>query len=295
MRAVHSSTIASRGVFVKGASLGDRRKTQSHSALKPSCRPDVLSKMPRSCNLVFDVLRTMADGKGQSRASVRYLARVTGLSHQTVWRALRRLRGARLISLAVESNGNRAWVWQVRWESPLASFPQVCVTPRSTLYPEKKELSPSGTNRPSRANKPSKKALAWAMAQVRKTIRASHPASKSHERTICDGIAVNLWRAMQRGEVHAGPELGGFVRDVLRRLSDARGVGDRVRAWCSWGGWTVRTLVNEHAAHARELEATERLVARIREEKEKSRNGLQTFLAEMGVSSLRECINQVAV
>ena len=76
MRALTNSTIASRGVFVKSTFLGDRTTTKTHSRLKPSFRPDVLSKMPRSCNIVFDVLRTMIDRTGQSKASVRDLAQV---------------------------------------------------------------------------------------------------------------------------------------------------------------------------------------------------------------------------
>ena len=132
------------------------------------------------------------------------------------------------------------------------------------------------------------------MAQVRKTIRTNYLVSKSRERAIYTGIGATLWRAMRRGEIRAGPELAKFMRDLLQRLSDARGVGDKVRAWCSWGGWTVRTLVNERTAHARELEETDHLIARIREEREKSRNEFQTFLDEMGVSNLREYISQVA-
>ena len=285
-----NSTIASRRVFVKSTFRGDRRKTQSQSGLKPSFRPDVLAKMPRSCNLVFDVLRSMIDSSGHSRASVRYLAQVTGLGTTAVWRALRRLRGARLISIATDSHGARGTVWQLRWRSPLCSFPQISVPPPATHTPRERAFSPNGTNRPPKRNRPSPRALAWAMAQVRKTIRTSYPVSKSRERTICTGIAVNIWRAMQRGEVRAGPELGDFVHDILRRLSDARGVGDKTRSWCSWGGWTVRVLVNERAAHDQELAATERFVEEVRREKEEARHGFSEFLETMGVTSLREYV-----
>ena len=288
------TNIAPGRAFVKSAFPGERRKTQSHSGLKPSYRPDVLSRMPRSCNITFDVLRAMTDGKGQARASIRYLAEVTGLSHQSVWRALRRLKGAHLISLAADSHGARARVWQLRWRTPLASFPQNSVTPHSTYRPREKETSPNGTSRSTSPNPPSKRALRWAMAQVRKTLQASYPVSRSRERAICEGIGASLWRAMKRGEVRAGPELADFVAELLRRLSDARGVGDRIRSWCSWGGWTVRTLVNEREADKRELAATERFVEEVQREKEEARHGFTEFLKAAGVGSLREYVMKAA-
>ncbi len=288
-------SIASGQVFVKSTLPGDRRKTQSHSGLKPSYRPNVLSKMPRSCNITFDVLRAMVDGRGRARASIRYLAQVTGLGTTAVYRALHRLRGAHLISLVGDSSGRRARTWQVRWRSPLFSFPQISVPPAPIRNkPREKAFNPTGTSRSTSAHPPSKRALRWAMSQVRKTIRESYPVSRSRERAICDGIAVNIWRALRRGEVRAGPELGDFVHDILRRLSDARGVGDKVRSWCSWSGWTVRTLANERAAHERELKATERLVAQIRREKEEARSGFAKFLESAGVASLREYVMRAA-
>jgi hypothetical protein len=216
MRVVTNSSIASRGVFVKRHSPQTTQRhcvLQSQSCFSRSHRPDVLSKMPRSCNIVFDVLRSMIDPKGQSRASVRYLAQVTRLSHQTTWRALRRLRGAHLIAIASTSRGSQETVWQLRWRSPLASFPQISVTlaPIRSNTRDRKAFSPQGTDRPSRAQDPSKRALAWAMAQLRKELGMGYRMSPERQRNLCTGIGASVWRAMKRGKLRAGPSLAVFA------------------------------------------------------------------------------------
>ena len=290
-----NSNIASRGVFVKGTLPGDRRKTQSHSGLKPSCRPDVLSKMPRSCNLVFDVLRSMIDSNGQSRASVRYLAQVTGLGTTAVWRALRRLRGAHLIALAADSGGNQARVWQLRWRSPLASFPQISVplAPIRTRTRDLKAFSPNGTDRRLETNHPSRRALAWAMAQIRAEL-TEYEITLARKRMILTGIGAAIWRAMKKGALKAGRALAAFVHDLILRLREACGIGNAVRSWCSWAGWAVRSIIEEQRRDKLGLERSAELVAEIRREKKEAKGSLKRFLAETGVSSLREYIRGYA-
>ena len=116
-------------VVVKSNNLAKPQESQS-STDKKSSRPDVLSKMPRSCNIVFDVLRDSVDSRGQVMASTRYLAQVTRLSPQSVYRALHRLRGANLIAMASPSRGTTPCTWEVRWRVFRGAFPQFCVTPR---------------------------------------------------------------------------------------------------------------------------------------------------------------------
>ncbi|RLE36792.1 hypothetical protein DRJ23_06860, partial [Candidatus Acetothermia bacterium] len=59
-------------------------------------------------------------------------------------------------------------------------------------------------------------------------------------------------------------------------------------------GWAVQSVLNERAAHARELAATERLVEEIEREREEARRGFIEFLEGVGVSSLREYMCQLA-
>lgn len=73
MRSVSAtSKIASGELLVKSRcpDAGKRPLGLTQSGFQHSHRPDVLSKMPRSCNVVFDLLRIMADGGGKARASV---------------------------------------------------------------------------------------------------------------------------------------------------------------------------------------------------------------------------------
>ena len=289
-------TIASRGVFVKSTFLGDRTKTKNYSRLKPSFRPDVLSKMPCSCNIVFDVLRTMIDRKGQSKASVRDLAQLTRLGTTVVWRALRRLRGAHLIDIATGSRGAQGTTWQLRWRSPLCSFPHVSVPLRliRNKTRELKAFSPNGTNRPQQSNTPSKKALAWVMIQLRKELGTGYRMSKQRKKHLCTGIGVNIWRVMREGKVRAGPGLAAFVREIIFRLQDAQGIGDSQRAWCSWAGWAVQSVIADQRAQRISCEASARLIGKIQREKAESRGSVASFLSKVGASSLSDYVRYCA-
>jgi len=290
MRVITNSNIASGGVFVKRHTPQTAQRhcvSQSQSRFSRSHRPDVLSKMPRSCNLVFDVLRSMVDRKGQSRASVRYLAQTTQLGTTAVWRALRRLRGAHLIAIASVSRGSQETVWQLRWRSPLSSFPQISVPPASTISPrEEKAYSPSGTIRPSRSNEPSKRALAWLMAKVRNELHG-YPITSHRKKAILTGIGASVWRAMKSGAVKAGRQLAALVHEIIQRLREACRIGDGVRSWCSWAGWCVHEIIGLQRAKRASDEASARRFEQSQREKAQSTGSLAQFLAEAGVGSLR--------
>ena len=237
----------------------------------------------------------MINPKGQSSASIRYLAhKATHLGTTAVWRALRRLRGARLIAIASPSHGSRETVWQLRWRSPLASFPQVSV-PLAPIRSNTRDLeafSPNGTDSPSDSNGPSKRSLAWAMAQLRNELGTGYDMSNERRRNLCTGIGASIWRAMNRGEVQAGPSLAVFVQDVVFRLREAKSVQESQRAWCSWGGWAVRCVIDDaRVKHARD-EASTRLIAQIHREKDEARGSVDAFLSEVGAGNLREYIQR---
>jgi len=91
--------------------------------LNGSPSSDCLDQMPRSCNIVFDVLRAWS--MYPATISVRELAAMTHLSRAQVARALRRLEGAKLIKCIKQGSGTRPSSWKVLW-----SFPQLSVSPR---------------------------------------------------------------------------------------------------------------------------------------------------------------------
>ena len=90
---------------------------------RQSCRPNVLRRMPLSCNVVFDVLRSLAGGEAVE-VGLRELAEMTRYSTRQVRRALRRLEAAHLIRWETfgPGRGHRS-VFQTLWRSP--SFPHL--------------------------------------------------------------------------------------------------------------------------------------------------------------------------
>ena len=107
-------------------------------------RPDVLRRMPLSCNVVFDVLRSLAGGEAVE-VSLRELADVTHYSTRQVRRALKRLEAAHLIRWETFGPGRgRRSILQVLWRSP--SFPHL---KGASLRVRDKDYSPSGNRRSS--------------------------------------------------------------------------------------------------------------------------------------------------
>jgi hypothetical protein len=285
------STIRSRVVSVKSRSLDARGHgpCQFPSHVSRSCRPDVLSKMPRSCNLLFDLLRSAGDPRGQAAVSVRYLSEVSHLSSRTVRRALRRLTGAHLIALLSVGRGTRASTWQLCWRSPLCTFPHArgALAPIRSKPRDSKAFSPKGTeDRPE--GQPGQRALRWAAVQVRRELASGFTANPTKSRAIVTGVQAALWRVLEGGRVRPGPQLGRVVRGVLCRLHGAHERGPAARPWSAWAGWAVRLAVDEDCQDRTERVTTERLIAAIRRDRGEARGGLESFLDETGCSSLRE-------
>jgi len=109
-----NTSIALAGVKVKRTLTPSQRDT--HDGYPR--RPDVLSKMPRSCNVIFDVLRTYAMGEAVE-LSIRELAEMCRLSHRQVRRALARLHGAHLIRWQRNGPGRgRCSIIEALWKNP---------------------------------------------------------------------------------------------------------------------------------------------------------------------------------
>ncbi|MCD6261940.1 MAG: hypothetical protein J7J52_02815 [Deltaproteobacteria bacterium] len=144
------------------------------------------------------------------------------------------------------------------------------------------------------------------MAQIRAEL-AEYEITTARKRMILTGIGAAVWKAMQKGALKAGRGLAVFVHDLILRLREARGIGNAVRFHPSATppprpiplapapGWAVCNVLNERAARARELAATERLVEEIEHERDEARRGFIKFLEGAGVSSLREYVVSVSV
>lgn len=95
---------------------------------------------------------------------------------------------------------------------------------------------------------------------------------------------------MKQGNVRAGPALAAFVWQIIFRLQDAQGIGDSQRAWCSWGGWAVLTVIEDQQVQRISREASARLIAEIRQEKAESEGSLACFLSKVGASSFGQYV-----
>jgi len=209
-------------------------------------------------------MRSAIDSRGRCSASTRNLASIAHLSHQTIWRGLRRLRGAHLVKLIERGTGGGKSVYKMLWKSPLASFKQVLVTPRPTTYPEKKLCSQKRTRVPV-----SIKAQNWAMARIREEL-TSYDITQQRRGFILSGLGSALWRGLKRGTIKAGRQLGQVVHDIIGRLRDAMAIGNSLHSWCSFGGWAVRVVVDDIRTKAARDQASAQLIAEIRREKEEA-------------------------
>jgi len=290
-----TSKIASGELLVKSKcpGAGKRPLGLTQSGFQHSHRPDVLSKMPRSCNLLFDLLRSMADQRGQARVSLGHLADVSHLGSATVWRALRRLEGARLVVTVTPGSGKQATTWRVLWRSPLCRFPQASVPPAPIRSKprDSRVFNPKGTAARPRGQ-PGERALRWAAAQVRRELAGGFTSDPTKGRAIVTGVQAALWRAVEGGRVRPGPHLGRVLRSVLRCLHDAHERAPAVGPWSAWASWAVKLAIEEDRQDRLERLATDRLVAQIRREKDEARGGLEALLANSGCGRLKEWLKR---
>ena len=98
--------------------------------------------------------------------------------------------------------------------------------------------------------------------------------------------------ALHRATVCAGPQLAELVRRIVRTLMDEETPGwvaDARNAYSLLAFWTGEHLRDMRREYARIVE-TDRLVSRIRREKDEARRGFTKFLKAAGVGSLREYV-----
>ena len=261
-----------------------------------SKRPEVLARMPASCNVVFDVLRSSIDSRGRVTLSVREIARVAHLGKTTAVRALRRLAGAHLIARTDPGGGTQATTWQILWRSPLASFPQGTVPPTATYKP-REEVSPNGTDRPpadtSKHAHPSPRALGWAAARIRETV-GELPCAGERKREIVNATAAAISRALKRGEVRPGSELGELVGHLKREIVNLRRGRSGRRTSYSWAFGVVATIVEEIArARAEEAETEELLREERAAREEAAAHPVGELLAEAGVARISDLVRRM--
>ena len=271
------ATIAPAGAGVKSTRAASQRDTGD----KYPRRPDVLSKMPLSCNVVFDVLRSFAMGEAVE-LSVRELAEMCQLSYEQTRRALRRLQGAKLIRWRNPGpgRGHRS-VFEVRWTPP--SFPQENDSPharKSSAVPQGEgsfaeaktpPASPTPTPPPLKCQswQPSERAIRWALARVRERLWGL--PRQRRERAVGALARAFRWGAAQpRPWTRARWKR--FVAATLSRFEEGPdGITEARRRPYGWAMRCAKEALTELGQRDAELAATERLVRQIRQSREAAR------------------------
>ena len=245
-------------------------------------RPDVLSKMPRSCKVTFDVLRSFAMGEAVE-LSIRELAEMCRLSYTQTRRALRRLEGAKLIVWRRCGPGRaHRSIFQVRWAPP--SFPQRNDPSyaRVTLKPQREaqdSFAKAKTLSSTKATpqlmaptwQPSERAIRWALARARDRLWGLPKPRR--ERAVNALAKAFRWAARQSGP---------WDRDRWRRFvfgaiaqfeSGPDGLTQARRRPYGWAMRCAREALAELSRGEEHLRATEELLGRIRRERDAAKRG----------------------
>lgn len=297
-----SSKIAPPGRGVKRPSAAFQKDTGDGYPR----RPDVLRKMPLSCSVVFDVLRSLAMGEAVT-ISVSELSVMCRLSHRQVRRILTRLHGAHLIYWHRGGPGRcHPSTIEILWKSPAqmarsrlrregdistpltssgkaktgvslgaGSFPQKKGAPQQCRPEADFRLRSPYTQRfksfSHMDSRPqlSARAHRWAMAQLRRAVRAC-PIPWPRRNAILEALGQALWRVTAQQKVGGPRDLARLVQRLRAALLWEELPQER-QALHAWAGWAVREILQDLRREDRALAASEELVARIRQEREEAR------------------------
>jgi len=226
-------------------------------------------------------------------------------SNTTTTKAIRWLKAHRLLMM-VEQGGGRgvASRYFVRWsfDHETLSARQNAVNSseyKNTANPftieENHEdlLAMRKRNASLAPNKPSPKALAWAMSQVRTAVNRDFRVNRARQKQILSGMGAAIWRAMVRGKLKAGPKLAAFIHDLIRRLLEVRRRFG-ARAWCTYGGWLVHTTLTAiRAEEAQRAQQRREEIERKREREEVRKDPFTELLREEGQEHMTDYIRAI--
>ena len=292
--ALNNSTIASGSLCVKQRLPQTQPNTRKQRL--PSCFDD--HGAARSIVQLFTAWVQKADQTSNGIISINL--RAQAYSHTTVTRAINWLVKHRLM-LRTESGGGRGVGsrYFVRW-----SFDHKALSARQKAvnHPETRITgNPSPIEETHKGNShkwthvpgsPNAKALAWAMAQLRRELEG-YQVTPQRRRFILTGIGSSLWRGMKSGAIRAGRQLAAFLHEIIQRLREAQGVRESQRAWCSWGGWAVRGVIDDECTKRASDEASARRYAQSQREREEAKGGVTAFLSEVGAARMRDYIHSL--
>ena len=220
-----------------------RARVKDDNAPNTLSFPLILYHLPPSARAVFATIYALAaTNEATLELSVREIAAQTRFSPAQVWRALRRLEGARLIKRL--GKGKRG---KTRWQLLWRTFPQRSVSPPSHSPSKTKRgnllrkttVPPSGAAWSEFPIKSKSSALRWAMFHIRREIQRWGLPSPQRE-ALLTGLGQAVWRTLKRGLVRTTAQLRRLVWELLTHLRDApAGVSASLRRACGYAGAIV--------------------------------------------------------
>jgi DNA-binding MarR family transcriptional regulator len=261
--------------------------------------------MPRSCNLVFDLLSILVKN-GSVTISLRDLATEARLSPEAVRRALNRLEAAGLITWTRAPGRGHRSVIALRWkmtteteQSQVVHRPKVLAEEKARLGQKKRNVySPKTSQREVKKKSLSgyaynlplgPRAVFWAMGQLRKNLLARPAIDGSRRAVIMACLGPAVFRAVKRGRVRTRGELGRVVGFLEAKLEERRGLGLELAATRRWAEWAVREALKAIEEERERILAGEKLIAEILKEAEEARLAWQAF--QGGFSLCQSCGN----
>ena len=271
----------------------DMGQTHATRRTQPSNRPRVLTKLPLSCSLVFDVLRFgYRPVDGAVCVSIRSLARDCRLSPAQVRRALRKLEGCNL--LRGHRTQGQVGIVELRWQS----FPQRTVSPtpriraRYLVPKEEKKLCFAKTESVSHLPTPSPNAHRWAMARLREELSPNaYPTLTASDRErLLESAGAQIWRGLQSGRVTVGRSLALAVDELRRSFADRWQMGTPQELHRQAAGCVASALQMFETEQREAVEMLAQFDELERQRREAAANPLGPWLNAAGFSSLREMI-----
>ena len=227
-----------------------RGPLSSHSGGRPFVYrlPEVLDEMPLACRRVFAAFIALSDSSRHLQMSQVELSRFANVSPTQLRRALKRLVGARLITIVEPGRGPYPTKYRLLWE--FRSFPQACApSSPKPLSQRPQRKAPPETRRGQRPRELSggltSRAHRWAMAQLRKHIRTWGLPPPRRE-TLLSALGVAVWRVIRTKLVRTTAELRHLIWGIIQRLRDAPAGISRSLSWsCAYCGHITRLALCE--------------------------------------------------
>jgi len=193
----------------------------------------VLRVMPRSCNLVYDLLASAADDGGCASLTMAEIGSITKNSRQTIWHALNRLVGARLLEIREHHRGRgNANTYFIRSfatgrKQRKSASDKVYISQRFFSSPENvnpRHYKETQKKHKAKASEDTStiKSPGHAMYLARNVLKSNASITEDEKATVLQAIGFAVFK---RGWFERIKQTPGILHDSLRLLAQRRPPG----------------------------------------------------------------------